>query len=202
MAKYKLTYFDFSGSRGEECRLALFAAGVDFEDHRIQQTAWPALRANTPYGTLPVLETEGKPALAQSNAILTYVGRTHGLHPRDAWEAARHEAILEAVEELRAALSPSGNIADAAQKKHAREEFAAGYLQTWGRQLERQIEGPFVAGSVLNVADIKLYQIISSFKKGVLDHIPADVFRSFPKLECLYDAVLRHPKIAEWRARH
>jgi hypothetical protein len=35
----------------------------------------------------------------------------------------------------------------------------------------------------------------------VLDHIPADVFSRFPKLEALYEAVLNHPKIAEWRAR-
>ena len=33
--KYKLTYFDVSASRGEECRMALYVAGVDFEDHRI-----------------------------------------------------------------------------------------------------------------------------------------------------------------------
>ena len=30
MDKLKLTYFDFSGSRGEECRLAFAVAGVEF----------------------------------------------------------------------------------------------------------------------------------------------------------------------------
>jgi prostaglandin-H2 D-isomerase / glutathione transferase len=202
MAKYKLTYFDFSGSRGEECRLALFVAGVEFEDHRISQDTWKELKASTPYGALPVLETPGKPALAQSNAILAYVGRRYGLHPTDAWEAARHEAILVAVEELRAAIGPSGKIADAEEKKKAREELSSGYLQTWGRSLERQITGPFVAGERISVADIKLFQIVSSFKKGVLDHIPTTVFAAFPRLEGVYDAVARHPKIVEWRSQH
>ena len=32
-----LTYFDFEGSRGLECRLALKAAGVPFEDVRIRR---------------------------------------------------------------------------------------------------------------------------------------------------------------------
>jgi prostaglandin-H2 D-isomerase / glutathione transferase len=202
MPKYKLTYFDFSGSRGEECRLALFVAGVDFEDHRISNEVWAGLKASSPYGALPILETEGKAPLAQSNAILTYVGRRYGLHPSDAWEAARHEAILEAVEELRVAIGPSGRLSDPEAKKKAREELATGYLQTWGGNLERQITGPYVAGERIQVADIKLFQIITSFKKGVLDHIPTTVFSAFPKLEGVYDAVARHAKVVEWRAKH
>jgi glutathione S-transferase len=202
MAKYKLTYFDFSGSRGEECRLALHVAGVDFEDNRITRETWQALKASTPYGAVPVLELEGKPPLAQSNAILTYVGRRYDLHPSDPWEAARHEAILAAVEELRAALGPSGKLSDPAEKQRAREELASGYLQTWGRNIEQQITGPFVAGDRIQVADIKLFQIVASFKSGTLDHIPVTVFSAFPKLEGVHEAVTRHPKIVDWRSRH
>jgi prostaglandin-H2 D-isomerase / glutathione transferase len=200
MAKYRLTYFDYSGSRGEECRLALFVAGVDFEDRRVAQKDWPALRPNTPYGALPMLEWEGHPPLAQTNPILTYVGRCYDLHPKDAWEAAQHEAILESVEEVRTALGPSGKLTDPQEKKRAREELAQGFLQQWGASLEKQIRGPFVAGSRLNVADIKIFQILVSFKLGVLDHIPTTVFASFPKLEGVYDAVARHPRVVEWRA--
>ena len=97
----KLTYFDFSGSRGEECRLALHAAGVEFEDHRIKGAEWPTVKPTMPFGAMPVLEIEGKGRLAQSNAILGFIGRSHGLLPDDAWEAARHEAVMCAVEELR-----------------------------------------------------------------------------------------------------
>src|SRR3954470_13819881 len=117
MPQYKLTYFDFSGSRGEECRLALFVAGVDFEDNRISNEAWQALKPTSPYGALPILELAGRPALAQTNAILASVGRSHGLHPSDPWEAARHEAILAAGEELRAAIGPSGKLTDPAEKQ-------------------------------------------------------------------------------------
>ncbi|MEZ4270837.1 MAG: glutathione S-transferase N-terminal domain-containing protein [Myxococcota bacterium] len=63
MSKPKLTYFDFSGSRGEECRLALFVAGVDFEDDRLPKGAWSDLKASTPFGSLPVLKIEGRVAL-------------------------------------------------------------------------------------------------------------------------------------------
>jgi prostaglandin-H2 D-isomerase / glutathione transferase len=202
MATYKLTYFDASVSRGEECRLALHLAGVDFEDNRIKSEEWSRLKESAPFAALPVLETAGKPPLAQSNAILAYVGRKYGLHPRDAWEAARHEAILAAVEELRAALAPSGKIADPEEKKKAREEFARGHMKLWGANMEKQIQGPFVAGAQIQVADIKLFTITGSFRRGALDHIPKDVFAEFAKLEAVHDAVASHPKVAEWRARH
>src|SRR5262245_2445883 len=101
MSKPKLTYFDMAGSRGEECRLALFTAGVDFEDNRLKREAWMALKPTTPFGNLPILEVPGKPALAQSVAILTYVGRTHGLLPSDEWESARLVSLMCATEDLR-----------------------------------------------------------------------------------------------------
>jgi glutathione S-transferase len=202
MVQYKLTYFDFSGSRGEECRLALHVAGVDFVDQRITREAWLALKPSTPYGSVPVLEAEGKPALAQSNAILGYVGHRYGLLPRDPWRAAQHVAILEAVEELRAKLTHTNTLTDPETKKQARVDFASGPLRAWSQAVERQLEGPFVAGAEISVADIKIQQIMSSFKKGAIDHVPTDSFASFPRLEALHDAVLAHPKVAEWKARH
>lgn len=202
MTRYRLTYFDFSGSRGDECRLALYVAGVEFEDRRLQRDEWSRIKAMTPYGAVPMLEQEGRPPLAQSNAILTYVGRKYGLHPTDPWEAAQHEAILVAAEDVRTALGPSGELTDPAAKKQAREELASGFLQSWGASVERQIRGPFIAGERIHVADIKLFQIVTSFKNGVLDHIPTTVFGAFPKLEGVHAAVGAHPRVAEWRSRH
>src|SRR5947209_20326062 len=95
MTRPRLTYFDAPMSRGEECRLALHLAGIDFEDNRISQSAWPALKEQTPYGALPVLELAGHPPLAQTNPILVLIGRRHGLHPSDDFEAARHEAMMQ-----------------------------------------------------------------------------------------------------------
>jgi prostaglandin-H2 D-isomerase / glutathione transferase len=201
MNRYKLSYFDIAGSRGEDCRIALSVAGIEFEDHRIQQAEWPALKASMPYGSVPVLETPGKPPLAQSNAILAYLGRSYGLHPRDAWQAARHEAIMESVEEVRAALAPTGKFQDAADKRRAREAFAAGYLTTWAGHVESQIEGPFFAGESMYVADIKVFTLVNSFTSGVIDFIDGSVFEPFPKLVKLAAAVASDAKVAAWRAR-
>jgi len=87
MALYKLTYFDTAASRGEECRLALHVAGLPFEDERLSRDQWAARKASTPFGALPVLAIEGR-QLAQSNAILRFIGSQHGLHPVEPFEAA------------------------------------------------------------------------------------------------------------------
>ena len=202
MSKVTLKYFNFSASRGEECRLALHVAGVEFHDHRINFDAWPALQPSTPFGALPVLEIEGVGTLAQSNAILAYIGRGHGLHPSDSYQAARHEAILCAVEDLRVKLAPAMRIKDPAEKQRIREELASGYMQEWAGHIEAQIQGaPFISGTQIQVADIKIYVAIDAFIKGAIDHIPSDVFAAFPRLTALHAAVKTHPKVAEWQSR-
>jgi glutathione S-transferase len=201
MAKnIKLSYWDFPGGRGEDCRIALHIAGVDFEDNRINGPMWSDLKSSTPFGALPVLEVDGE-ALAQSNAILRLIGTRHELHPRDDWQAARHDALMGAAEDLRTRLTPILAIKEEDEKKAKREAFANDYMHTWAADVDKQIEGPFVAGDKLNVVDLKLYVLVKWFAKGGVDHIPADVFASAPKLMALYDAVENHPKVKDWYAR-
>ena len=202
MSKPKLTYFDSPTSRGEECRLALHVAGVDFEDVRIQRSDWPTLKPTTPFGSVPVLEIPGRPPLAQSNAILVFIGREHGLHPTDTFEAARHESVMSHVEDLRGTVAPTIRIADEAEKKKVREGLVATYLPTWADRAEKQIgDGPFFAGSKINVVDIKLYMATRWFAGGKVDYIPATIFSPFPKLQRLHDAVSNDERIKAWYAK-
>lgn len=202
MSRPKLTYFDAPMSRGEECRLALHIAGVDFEDVRIKREAWPPLKPTTPFGALPVLEMPGHPPLGQSNAILVLVGRQHGLHPKDDFEAARHEAMMAHVEDLRAAIAPTLRIADEAEKKKAREALAASLLPTWAANAEKHIgTGPFFAGEKAHVVDLKLHMIVRWLASGVVDHIPASIFSAFPKLTGVHDAVRDDARVKAWYAK-
>jgi len=202
MNKPRLIYFDFSGSRGEECRIALHLAGVDFEDVRIQSKDWSSMKETTPFGALPVLEIPGKAPLAQSNAILVFIGRQHQLHPSDPFEAARHEAIMCAVEDIRHTISPTLRISDPDQKRAAREALAGNELKTWGSQIERQLgDGPFVGGATLQVADLKLYMMARWLTSGTLDFIPTSVFDHCPNLLRLHEAVREHSRVKDWLAR-
>lgn len=201
MTKPRLTYFDQAASRGEECRLALCIAGVDFEDNRIQRSAWPALKPTTPFGSLPILELPGKPPLGQSNAILGYIGRAHGLLPSDAWEAARLASLMDAAEDLRAAVARTFDLKDPAELVRLRRELVDGPIKAWGASIDRQIAGPFAGGQAISVADVKLYVMANWFKKGVLDHVPKDVLAPFERLETVFQGVKNHPRVVEWYAR-
>jgi len=202
MNKPKLIYFDSPASRGEECRLALYVAGVEFDDVRIKREDWPALKAKTPFGGVPVLEMPGHPPIAQSNAILGLIGRQHGLHPRDDFEAARHEAVMCHVEDLRAVVGPTLRMTDEAEKKKAREALVASYLLTWAGNAEKQIgDGPFFAGAKIHVVDFKLHMAVRWFASGKVDHIPATIFSGFPKVTRVHDAVRDHERVKAWYAR-
>lgn len=202
MSKPRLIYFDFAGSRGEECRIALHLAGVDFEDVRVKSGDWPALKADMPFGAMPVLELPGKAPLAHSNAILVFVGRQHRLHPADAFEAARHESLMSAVEELRHTITPVLRITDPELKRQARAALAANELRTWGGQVERQLgDGPFIGGATLQVADLKLYMAVRWLTTGIVDHVPTTVFDHCPKLLRLHGAVGEHPSVKAWLAK-
>ena len=201
MTKPKLTYFDASVSRGEECRLALHLAGIDFEDVRISAATWQAMKERTPYGGLPILELPDHPPLAHSNAILVMIGRRHGLHPTDDFEAARHEAMMQHVEDLRGVVGPSIRMGDA-EKKAAREAIIAGFLPAWARSAEKNILGePFFSGNELQVVDLKLYMTVGWFIGGKVDHIPATVFAGYPKLLRVHGAVRDHAGVKSWYAK-
>ena len=201
MSKPRLIYFDAPVSRGEECRLALHLAGIDFEDVRINPANWPDMKAQTPYGALPVLELPGRPPLAQTNALLVLIGRRHGLHPADDFEAARHEGMMQHVEELRAAVGPTIRMGDA-EKKVAREALMAGFLPAWAATAEKNIgDGPFFGGEKIHVVDLKLHMAVRWLSGGKVDHIPASIFSGCPKLMRVHDAVRDHAGVKSWYAR-
>ncbi len=204
--KPRLLYFDAPVSRGEECRIALHLAGIDFEDVRIPFAEWPKHKDAMPYGQMPVLELPGQAPLAQCNAILCYVGRLGGLHPTDPLQAAQHEALMGHVEDLRGAVSPSLRISDPEEKRKVREALAATTIPRWAEQAEAQLarlggDGPFVAGAALNVADLKLYMAIRWFASSNVDYVPATIFDAYPRLVRLYDAVRAHPGVRRWLDR-
>jgi glutathione S-transferase len=201
MAEVKIRYFDFAGSRGEELRLALTLAGVPFEDDRIAGADFPAIKPDLPFGALPVVEIVGRGTFSQTNAILRLIGRLHGLHPCDPYEAARHDMLMDAAEELRHRISPSMRMEDPVAKKAAREALAAGFIPHWGRGVEALIgDGPFVGGERPAVVDVKLYMAGRWLGSGVLEDIPTDILDGCRRLKRVASEVARLPAVMAWYA--
>lgn len=202
MAAFRVTYFDMAASRGEDVRLALCLAGRAFEDVRLDREAFLKLKPDLPFGSVPVLEIEGLGVISQTNAILRLIGRLHDLHPQEPFEAARHDALMDAVEELRHKISATMRLQNAAEKKAARQQLATVAIPQWGRGVERLIgPGPFVGGERPSVADIKLYMADKWISSGVIDDLPKDLFDPCPRLKAVAQGIATHPAVVSWYAK-
>jgi len=202
MADVKVTYWDFAGGRGEEVRLALAIAGVEFDDNRISRESFNALKHDLPFAMLPVIDIEGHGTIGQTNAILRLIGRLHGLIPEEPFEAARHDALMDAVEDLRWRITRTMNIQDGAEKKAAREQLSKDFIPQWGIWVERLIgDGPFVNGARPGVADIKIHMVCNWLSDGRIDDIPRNLLDSCPKLKAVASGVQNHPAVVAWYAK-
>ena len=92
----KLTYFDLFG-RAEPMRMALWKAGVEFEDIRVSGEAWTNLKATgeLEFGQVPMLELDDGTKLFQSGPIVRYLGHKYNLMPTDPIANYRGEKAVE-----------------------------------------------------------------------------------------------------------
>jgi len=202
MPKLVLSYFDFDGGRGEVARLAMHIGGIAFEDRRIPGKDWPALRDSMPFQAMPVLEVDGK-AITQSNTINRYLGKLAGLYPKDDWQAALADEVMDAVEDISFRISSTMGLEDEAKKK-AREALAAGPIPRFLQQIDARLKaggGEWFVEKRLTVADLKCFLWVRWLKSGALDHIPPDIVdKNAPLLAKHFERVKSQPKIAAYYA--
>lgn len=176
MSKYKLTYFDFNGGRGEPIRIAFHSAGIAFEDHRIPFEEFLRTRNDMRFTCAPELEIDGI-TVTQSNSILRYVGKTAGLYPKDDVQALYCDEAMDAVEDLLHQVVQTFGL-EGDELKAAREKLTAGWISIYVKGLAEILEragGKYFADNRLTIADLKVYVQIRSLRAGTLDHVPTDL---------------------------
>jgi len=176
MSRFKLTYFDFDGGRGEPIRIAFHAAGVEFDDHRISFDEFMKTRGDLRFTCAPELEVDGV-IVTQSNSMLRYVGKMAGLYPEDDLQALYCDEAMDAVEDmLHQVVRTMGLEGD--ELKTARETLADGWLSIFIKGIAEILDragGEYFADNRLTVADLKVFVQIRSLRAGTLDHIPTDL---------------------------
>jgi len=191
------------GGRGEPVRIAFSIGGIPFEDDRVPFAEWGARKPGTPFGSLPVLEVDGK-TLAQSNAITRYAGRLARLYPSDPWEAALCDETMDAVEDVITEVAATMALPEEA-KKARRQALAAGPFPFYLERLQRKLEangGKYFAGASLTIADLKAAILIRMLSSGVLDHVPADLpEKTAPQLVEHYARVMDDPGVKAYYAK-
>ena len=148
----KLHYFNVR-ARGEPIRAALTVAGVPFEDHRIKNEDWPALKASGKFelGQLPALELADGTQLVQSLAILRYVGRTNNLYPQDADQAYIVDSTLETIKDFGEAVVKNFFNQDEEAKKAGTVEILTNTFPRFAKVINERLvkngQKHFIAGA-------------------------------------------------------
>jgi glutathione S-transferase len=151
---------------------------------------------------MPVLEVDGK-VITQSNTINRYLGKLAGLYPKDDWQAARVDEVMDAIEDITTKIGNTFALEGEAKKK-AREALAAGPIPRFLQQIDARLKaggGEWFVEKRLTVADLKCYLWVRWLKSGALDHVPADIVdKHAPLLAKHLERVKNHPKIAAYYA--
>jgi len=197
MPTYKLSYFDIRG-RAEVCRLLFAAAGVPYEDNRVERSRWPDLKASTPFGQMPVLEVDGI-KLCQSKAIARYLAGEFGFAGETALDRARVDMIVDCGEDVMIPSVTFFHEKDETKQAELKAKFEKETLPAALQLFEKLLKGnnggdSYFVGDKMTWADIGFADLCTWFS-SLQVQIPFD---DVPKLKALKERVESTPKIAEW----
>ena len=202
MPGYKHTYFDIDGGRGEVTRIALHAAGIEFEDNRISFQQFGEARGSMRFNAVPVLEIDGE-EISQSDAMSRYAGRLAGLYPDDPLQALYCDEVTGAFEDLtHFTVRTFGLEGDAL--KEARKQLVDGKMTVFLKGVQELLHrggGEYFADKRLTVADLRSFVQVRSLSAGLLDHVPADIVQTVaPDLVEHHQRVATDSRVAAWYA--
>lgn len=202
MPRYRLTYFDFDGGRGEPIRIALHAAGLQFEDNRLSFAEFGEVRRDMRFNSVPVLEIDGA-AVTQSNALSRYVGKMAGLYPTDDLQALYCDEVLGALEDLNHYVVRTFGL-QGEELRLARQKLVDGWLTVYLRGLDELLTrggGKYFANNSLTVADLKAFVQTLSLTSGTLDHVPTELVQEVaPGLVSHQERIAAEPRVAAYYA--
>lgn len=173
MTKIKVSYFDVNGGRAEPIRLALYWAGIDFEDYRFPFSEFAEVRKNTPFGQVPTVTIDGE-VITQSNALCRYFGKKAGLYPTDDYQALLCDEVMDAIEDVSHKIVATFGMSGDALKT-AREALVAGPFTTYLKWLDARLAkqgGEYFADNRVTIADLKVFVFAKWLASGQLDHVP------------------------------
>ncbi|CAN8062333.1 unnamed protein product [Agarophyton chilense] len=199
----KLTYFDLRG-RAEPIRLAFLISEIDYEDDRFEFQAWKDIKPTLPYGSVPVLTVDGQ-VLAQSGAILRYVGKLGKLYPSDPLQALKVDEVMDTIHDMVSVVyGYKGD--DRGVLKEQRTKFIDETLPRYAGALEKRFEsfgeGVYAVGDQISIADLVITCFINGFKSGVFDFVPSDVMENYPKFMAIHKQVMELPSVVEWYKKY
>ncbi|XP_063814617.1 glutathione S-transferase P 1-like [Pseudophryne corroboree] len=195
MTGYTLTYFPIRG-RGEPIRLLLADNGVSWKDDEVQMQDWQAgkveLKKTAIFGQMPRFQ-DGDFAIYQSNAILRYLGRKHGLNGSNEKESTKIDMINDGVEDLRQKYYRF-LFTDNEENKDKYLQDLNTFLGYFEKILSENSKGSkYLVGDKISYAD---YNLLDTLQCN-LDLSPTCLSK-YPLLSAYVERIISHPKLSAY----
>jgi len=201
MSEYKLHYFDIRG-KGELMRLVFAAAGQTFEDVRYEPPPFlggtgkcPPFDADTkaamPLGQMPVLEVDGH-KFCQQSALARFLAKRFDLMGDDDMQAAKVDMVVQTMWDDVAMKCTKIYFESDAVKKAELKDKVIQDLPAFLDKIAAWVEGTFVLGDKLSLADLAIFDV-----EGLVKVIVPEV--EFPSiLKKVIANVEADAKVAKW----
>ena len=199
----RLVYFPEPG-RAEAIRVALTLSKLEWEDIEVDGAVYTEMKNNgeLPWKMLPVLQTPNG-TLAESSAILRFVGKSAGLVPENSYQAAKADEFMDGMGPLARALDTTFYISDIDEKISLRKKLfskggeGANNLQLLDDKVAESKTGWAAGTDEMSIADLKLFTELFALFSGNYDGIDASMISVFPNLMTYHEKVANEPRIRE-----
>ena len=197
MPTYKLYYFPGKG-RAELIRWIFSQAGVAYEDKRVAGEEWATFKPKTPYGSMPVLDIDGK-LLAGSGPIARYVAEEFGLGGSNAIENCELASLYDVLEDLFMKMVQFHFEKDETRKESLKKDLDETHFPKYLGILNKRItdngsSGGWIYGQKVTYVDLRialLCDMVVTFKG-------ANALDAYPAVLKLKTTVETLPNIAKW----
>jgi glutathione S-transferase len=189
----KLVYFAVRG-RSQSLRYLVRDLDIPLEEEHVDFSKWPSVKPTTPFGQLPVLH-DGELQIAQSNAILRYFARKHGLYGKNDVEAVTIDMLNDTQEDFRLGyLKLIYQQYD--QEKDNYIKALPEKLAVFETHLKKNHNGQgFFVGDKISFIDYQMFDILDNHLLLAPHSLDA-----FPALKAFHGRIAAHDKIAKYRA--
>tara|TARA_B100001115_G_C15847412_1_gene427736 strand:+ start:1731 stop:2408 length:678 start_codon:yes stop_codon:yes gene_type:complete len=197
----RLIYFAVPG-RAEACRIALSLSGMNWEDVEVNGEQYNQMknRGELPWGFLPILVTD-KGTIAESSAILRYVGKMAGFVPEDSYEAAKVDEFIDGMGPIARVMDTTFGIVDVDERIRLRKKLfepngeATKALNLYEKKIGESKTGWAAGTRDMSIADLKLFTELFAFFSGNYDGIEKSMIMPYPNLLKYHDKVSNDKRI-------
>ena len=200
----RLVYFSTPG-RAEAIRIALSLSGEEWEDVTVDGIGYSKMRDNgdLPWNMLPILQTPDG-TIAESSSILRFVGHLSGFIPKKAFQRAKADEFIDAMEPLSKALDSTFGISDLDERIRKRKEVfgpkgdGTKNLLLLEKKITESKTGWAAGTDEISIADLKLFTGLFGLFSGNYDGMDASIVSKYPGLIKYHDKVANEPRIKQY----